>query len=182
MLTLLYDISKTITKGDNLEHVMKSIITLLCAHIDGVERILLSIFNRSSGQIVVERAWGITEDERIRGIYRIGEGITGQVIQTGKAVIVPSIANEPAFLDRIKSRSERDLVNLAFVCVPIFAGRDPIGTLGLDCPTISQSGLDHYSQVLEIIAGMIGQSVLLHQSRMEENSLFIRKTNGCTEI
>lgn len=171
MLSLLHDISKTITKGDTLEKVMQSIITLLCTHIDGVERILLSIFNKSSGQLVVEQAWGITEDERIRGIYRIGEGITGQVIQTGKAIIVPSIAAEPAFLNRTRSRQATDLKTLAFICVPIFAGRDPIGTLSIDCPNAHQDDLDHYAQVLEIIAGMIGQSVLLHQSRLEENTL-----------
>ena len=35
---------------------------------------------------------------RIR--YRLGEGITGRVVQSGKPVVVPQASREPLFLDR----------------------------------------------------------------------------------
>ena len=34
----------------------------------------------------------------------MGEGITGYVVQTGDSLVVPNIAEEPAFLDRTGAR------------------------------------------------------------------------------
>jgi Nif-specific regulatory protein len=42
-----------------------------------------------------------------RGKYKLGEGITGRVIQTGKAVAIPKISEEPLFLDRTASRNSK---------------------------------------------------------------------------
>ena len=38
--------------------------------------------------------------------YRVGEGITGQVVQTGKPMVVPRVSREPAFLNRAAERPE----------------------------------------------------------------------------
>jgi len=41
------------------------------------------------------------------GRYRLGEGITGRVLETGQPVIVPRIVDEPEFRDRIHDRFNR---------------------------------------------------------------------------
>ena len=32
--------------------------------------------------------------------YRMGEGITGRVVQSGRPMVVPKVSREPLFLDR----------------------------------------------------------------------------------
>ena len=38
--------------------------------------------------------------------YRVGEGITGQVVATGKPIVVPRVSREPKFLSRAADRPE----------------------------------------------------------------------------
>ena len=47
-------------------------------------------------------AGAVTPGKRVR--YRLGEGITGQVVQSGKPIVVPRVSREPAFLNRAAER------------------------------------------------------------------------------
>ena len=52
--------------------------------------------------------------------YRVGEGITGKVVESGKPIVVPRVSREPAFLNRA-ARAARSCrkQELSFICVPI---------------------------------------------------------------
>ena len=64
----------------------------------------LAILNRNRGEIAIEEAYGLRPEERAKGKYRMGEGITGKVIDTGRPAITPRIPEEPLFLDKTGSR------------------------------------------------------------------------------
>src|SRR5689334_3437003 len=60
------------------------------------------------GDVALEAATGIRRPAaRVR--YRLGEGITGRVVQSGKPIVVPQVTKEPLFLDRsgVLSESKR---------------------------------------------------------------------------
>ena len=40
--------------------------------------------------------------------YRLGEGITGKVVETGKPIVVPQVSREPMFLNRVGQRKDLD--------------------------------------------------------------------------
>ncbi len=147
---------------------------------------MITILNRDTGEIVINESFGLTEKEKERGRYQIGEGVIGHVVKTGKAVIVPSIIDEPLFLDRTRSRSKAKKENLCFICIPIKAGTEIIGTLSADRqlePALVEESakktkagekridmLQYYVDQLSIIASMISQAVRLKQLAHEENT------------
>jgi len=102
-----------------------------------------------------------------RGRYRIGEGIVGKVVKTGRSVIVPNINDEPLFLNRTRSRKSETKEGLCFICIPIRAGSEIIGTISadrrLDGPEEVSDALQHHVDQLSIIAAMISQAVRLKQ-------------------
>ena len=53
--------------------------------------------------------------ERVR--YKLGEGITGEVIATGSAITIPKISEEPRFLNRTSSRKRQQENDISFICV-----------------------------------------------------------------
>jgi hypothetical protein len=55
--------------------------------------------------------------------YRVGEGITGQVVESGKPIVVPRVSREPALLNRAARRGEASRQELSFICVPIVLHR-----------------------------------------------------------
>ncbi|MEI6640171.1 MAG: GAF domain-containing protein [Chlorobium sp.] len=181
-ITLLAEVSRTITNEDDINKVLRLVLFIMSEHMEML-RGMITILNRDTGEIVINESFGLTEKERGRGRYQIGEGIIGQVVKTGKAVIVPSINDEPLFLDRTKSRVKEEKEGLCFICIPIKAGTEIIGTLsadrqleGVSEPTTkakeSAGGgdmLQYYVDQLSIIASMISQAVRTKQLAHEES-------------
>src|SRR5580692_5727390 len=60
----------------------------------------LVLLDESTGRLRTEAAVGLTPEEIERGKYALGEGITGNVVATGRSRIVPDVRNEPDFLNR----------------------------------------------------------------------------------
>ena len=131
VLPLFYQLARTIALGDELQGVMDAAVKVIVENLAGAERVVLSVLNRRTGAAFIENAWGLTDEERSKGVYRMGEGITGYVVQTGDSLVVPNIAEEPAFLDRTGARRDVDTSRLAFICVPVKLGREVLGTLSV---------------------------------------------------
>ena len=150
-------------------------------HMDMI-RGVITILNRDTSEIVINQSFGLTEEEQARGRYMPGEGIIGQVVKTGRNKVVPKIDEEPLFLDRTGSRNRIKTEHLCFVCVPIKAGNEVIGTLSADRSVFTgenhtgkalqnrqeEEHIEELVNVLSIIASMISQAVRIKQLAEEE--------------
>lgn len=135
----------------------------------GMNRVILTILNRSTNRIFIEVAHGLSDYEKAKGKYQVGEGIIGRVVETGKSVIIPKIHDDPRYLNKtgIKTRTD-DNQDISFVCVPIKVEETIIGTLSISRVFYENLSLDHDIRLLTIIGTMIAQSVRARQERMEE--------------
>ncbi|MEG2076645.1 MAG: GAF domain-containing protein, partial [Victivallaceae bacterium] len=61
---------------------------------------------------------GLSENEKKRGRYKLGEGITGLVAESGIPQVVPDVSNDSRFRNITGSRTGEK--NIAFLCVPIY--------------------------------------------------------------
>jgi Nif-specific regulatory protein len=134
----------------------------------GVERPTIAIHDGRTGDIAIEAATGLDDSEAQRGRYREGEGITGRVFRTRKTAIVPSIAAEPAFLDRTRSRAAIDTRRLGFVCVPILSRTEVYGTLSVDVPDGAVEDFDELARFLGVVAVLLSGPVRLYRDHREE--------------
>ena len=133
----------------------------------GVRIGVLSLLNRETGEISIEAALGLSEPQRERGRYKIGEGIIGSVIETGQPVVVPNVADEPLFLNRTGAIDAAQAAEESFTCVPIKLGNQVVGALAtgrLTDPTASEDIV----RLLSIVASMIAQAVKLRQAAEEQ--------------
>src|SRR5207248_6580710 len=92
----------------------------------GMVRGTLTLLNRQTGEIFIDAAHGLSESQKERGRYRLGEGVTGKVIQTGRAMAVPRVSQEPLFLNRTGAREGLRKKDIAFICAPIKIGNEVI--------------------------------------------------------
>lgn len=166
-LTLLFEISKKLGESLDLESVLRPILQLMAEHMEMV-RGTLTVLNRKSAEIVIEEAYGLEPEEKAKGKYRLGEGITGKVIDTGKPAIIPRISEEPLFLDRTGSRKRQKKDDIAFICVPIKMGHEVIGALSVDRLFSKDVSLKEDLRLLTIIAATISQAARLRQLAQEE--------------
>ncbi len=169
-LSLLHEASTLLDEASDLSTSMKPILEALSRHMD-VECATLTVLNRRTSEILVHEAIGLSADQRERGRYRLGEGITGRVVQTGEPVVVPSIAAEPLFLGRARPLKDRPESELAFVCVPVRLGNETIGALSAERPYGLDNSFDEDIRILSILASLIAHVVRLGQFAEEEKAL-----------
>jgi Nif-specific regulatory protein len=169
-ISLLYDISQSIIAGQDIHSVFSLALKMLSEYMK-LDKGMLTIYNRKSGEIFIEVAFGLTPDEIERGVYKPGEGIIGSVIDTGNSIVIPRISEEPKFLDKTGSRKKQNKKEIAFICVPIKYRNEVIGALCGDRLGSHNTTLDEDVKLFSIISTMISQAVRLHQVEHEELEL-----------
>lgn len=100
--------------------------------------------------------------------YQPGEGIVGKILESGQAKVVPRLAEEPRFLDRLGVYDP----DRPFIGVPISFGSDPSAGVLAAQPSGSGILLQDQARLLEMIANLIGQTIRLSRSiEMERRHL-----------
>jgi Nif-specific regulatory protein len=166
-LSLLFTISQILDSSLDLHAVVEPVLEAITRSL-GMKFTTLTLLNRRTSEIAIEAACGLSVRQKLRGTYKLGEGITGRVIETGKASIISRVSEEPRFLDRTGARRTREGEDLSFLCVPIKLGQEVVGALSADHPVAEPAYLREEARILSIIAALIAQAVRLRQSAQEE--------------
>jgi Nif-specific regulatory protein len=163
-LTALYEIARVLAgAGDSLERIMTEVLDILARYAE-MKRGAIFILNPDQNELALDVAHGFTEEQRTKGRYRPGEGITGKVVATGRPVAVPRLSEEPLFLDRTGARKNLSLSDLSFLCVPVRARGKVIGALSADRVAVEKYvTLEGELRFLEAVADLIAQTVLARQ-------------------
>lgn len=105
----------------------------------------------------VQYSYGLTQQERRRGSFRLNEGITGRVLATGQLIIVQDIDQEPAFLCRTVRREDLPPGPVAFIAMPLRVGLSTVGVLACHRIRHRFRTLADDLSILGILATLIGQ-------------------------
>ncbi len=167
-ILLLYKISDILSAEDDIHKALYRVLRQMNETM-GMLRGMISIFNRRTNQIFVEEAYGLTDVEKERGKYSLGEGITGKVVESGEPAIVRAVGDDPDFLDKTQSRNAMEKKDISYICVPIRWYREVIGTISADRQFGAHLPLEEDVKLLTIIASMVSQKVSLHRAVHEEN-------------
>src|SRR5213083_1312509 len=62
----------------------------------------LILLDESTGRLRTEAALGLSHDDIERNRFALGEGVTGNVVATGRARIIADVRNDPNFLNRTR--------------------------------------------------------------------------------
>jgi len=173
-VTQLYEIAMALNATIDLRSSLYSVLDILSAYV-GSLRGAITILNPLRDEIRIEVAHGISRKAMERGKYKLGEGITGRVIQEGKAIVVPKISEEPLFLDRTATR-RKPTEEISFVCVPIKKGQQVVGALSVDLPYDVDSDLKAAKNLLTVVATMLAERVI-HLENLQREKEALREEN-----
>jgi Nif-specific regulatory protein len=158
-LATLLDISQAISGTLQLKSSLHRVLEILAKN-HGAVRSIVSLLH-GDGNLRVEASDGLGDASRVR--YRMGEGITGRVVESGKPIVVPRVSREPAFLHRAARRPELSNQELSFICVPILLNRRAVGALAIDLKFKADRDFDRTVKFLGIVASMIAQALKIHR-------------------
>jgi Nif-specific regulatory protein len=163
-LSTLLEVSQALSGTLNLKSAMQRVLGTLIRH-HSVVRGMVTLLR--DGELHVEAVEGF--DDRARSArIKVGEGITGQVVESGKPIVVPRVSREPGFMNMGLRRSDHLKQELSFICVPIIVNRTPVGTLGVDLRFKPERDYDNSVKFFGIVSSMIAQALNVQRMVEEE--------------
>ena len=175
----LYEITRALHATLDLRKALYQVLEILSERL-GMNRGSITLLTPETSEIHIVVAHGMPSGAS-RGRYKLGEGVTGRVVATGRPMAIPHLDEEPLFLDRTRARSQMDKSKISFVCVPIKEGRRVLGALSVDRVFEVVSPLEEDVRILTIISGLIAQKLSLlerinrEKEQLDRENLRLRK-------
>ncbi len=156
-LETLFRVSQGLSRPCPLSETLTQVLNILHDHGE-LLRGVVSLVDPDSGALLVRAVHGQApspDQEQVR--YLPGAGVLGMVLERGERVMLPRLADEPRFLDRLRLYDRE----LPLIGVPIRVGPGQFaGVLAAQPP-----GLDPWlpdrARFLEMVANLIARSVRL---------------------
>ena len=179
-LSVLSEIGKTLASGPELRGSLERILEKLEQH-RGTVRAAVFLLDESTIEIGVEAAVGIPADG-LRARYKVGEGVVGKVVQSGRPIVIPATGREPLVMNRAFQRRSGS-TEWSLVCVPILLERKPAGALAVDFPFDANRDYQADAQFLSVVASMIAQSLRANRTiEAERNRLLAENSHLRQEL
>src|SRR5882757_9232864 len=164
-------LSSTLELRDTFGKMMQIISDKL-----NMRRGTLVLLDESTGRLRTEAAVGLTTDEMERGKYALGEGITGNVVATGRPRIVADVRKEPDFLNRTgRFNPATDEGQTSFLCVPIKIEGRTTGALSVDKPFHSDEQLRNDYRFLDIVSAFLSQAIQINRMVMRQKEVLLEE-------
>ena len=176
-LEVLHDLAKILASTVDLREQLEKVLNELSTS-TGTNRGMISILDRDSGVAILDVAHGIDIDG-LEITYMPGEGITGQVAQTGKPMVITNLGKDKHFLDRTGARKYLNQSELSFLCVPIIYDDKVVGVLSADKVAREVDNQEYELQLLGEVAELIAKAV--HMRAIEEENRKLRNILGKTQ-
>src|SRR5580704_12988784 len=98
-LAILAEIGQILSSTLDLRDAFGKMMQIISDKLN-MRRGALILLDESTGRLRTEAAMGLSAEEMERGKYAVGEGITGNVVATGRGRIILDVRNDPDFLNR----------------------------------------------------------------------------------
>jgi Nif-specific regulatory protein len=174
-LSVLSEIGKTLASGPELRGSLERVLEKLEQH-RGTVRAAVFLLDDSTAEIGVEAAVGIPA-EGLRARYKVGEGVVGKVVQSGRPIVIPATAREPLVMNRAFQRRRSGSADWSLVCVPILLERKPAGALAVDFPFDANRDYQADAQFLSVVASMIAQSLRANRTIEAERTRLLAENS-----
>jgi Nif-specific regulatory protein len=174
-LTILTEIGQILSSTLELREAFAKMMQIISDKLN-MRRGALVLLDESTGRLRTEAAVGMSPEEMERGKYALGEGVTGNVVATGRARIIPDISKEPDYLNRT-GRIPADSVGepTSFLCIPIRIAGRTAGALSVDKLLADETQLRADHAFLDIVAAFLAQAIQINRMVMRQKEVLLEE-------
>jgi diguanylate cyclase (GGDEF)-like protein len=153
-LTLLLDLTRSVTSTLELDAVLDE-ISRRVGQAMGVDEFAILLFDNRGRRLKVVSTFGVPNNVDLTQLqFRLGEGLSGRVAQSGQSIVVNDTAAEPRYLYYKGLRPQDG----SFLSVPLIAKGSVIGVL--DFFRAQKNSFDEHSvALLTIVAGQAALAI-----------------------
>ena len=156
-LALLADVNAALVETHNIRAGLQRALQIL-AQQRRVLQASVVLKSPDSSRLQVAASEGLSPEGQ-RATWAVGEGVTGQVVEAGRPVVIPQVSQEPTFLHRTGRRKRNGRSDTSFMCVPIPDGQDSIGAFNVDLAFDKNRDYERDLRLFQVMATMFAQAI-----------------------
>jgi Nif-specific regulatory protein len=169
-LEALRHVGEVLSRDTAQENVLRNVLEVLEKTM-GFQRCTVMLLSPDGSELWVE-AVGVKSDLRRKEVkYRRGEGVTGQVLNSGKPTIISRISEASHFKGLVHRRGKGETHDCSFICVPVCAGDEVVGTLSADVPFCPMGQLQTHQEFLLVVAALVASHVSARRQGEKEQQV-----------
>ncbi|MBN1897638.1 MAG: sigma 54-interacting transcriptional regulator [Spirochaetes bacterium] len=162
---LLLNIAGVLEEEFELTRVFERIMKLISQAIN-LKRGMLVLLDEDN-RLKIFSGFKLSEEAIQRGVYEIGEGITGKVVKIGKSIAIKDVLKDKEFLNKMKIQRGKAEHN-SFFAVPIKYENKTVGVLGIEKEYVSEIDFNHTRELLTLISTLVSNKVHNYELNQEE--------------
>ncbi len=151
----IYRVSEVLSRSLDYRQTLRDVLDVLAGA--GLSRGMVSVVETDTGDLTVNAIHGHDAAAFTPVRYQAGEGVLGQVFDSGETIVIDNLGRDPRFLNRLGIYD----AGLPFIAAPISAAGRHLGVLAVQPDMPETSHLKEQARFVEMIANLIGQSVRL---------------------
>jgi len=160
-LSLLIDINQAINRNFNLHESFEAVLRILSESYN-IKSGAVFLLDQSTSLIKMTVSIGFNTDIAKKE-YKVGEGLTGRIFESGKPIVVPQVSKEPLFLNRMSTWDAQKDKELTFIGVPIALDFKTLGVLVVNLAFSPKRDYESSRKFLTLVA-----SALLHPIHLKK--------------
>lgn len=155
-LEALFQVGQVLSRSLRLEETLQGVLQVLHDKAGMLHGMVT--LRGHQGELAITAVYSGGKPLRDKVTYRVGEGIIGNVLEAGKTIVLPRIADDPRFLDRLGLYD----LNLPFIGIPIqINGDEVVGVLAAQPCTSDDQLLPDRTRFMEMVAQLVAQTIRL---------------------
>jgi Nif-specific regulatory protein len=163
-LRVVNETARILSKGYDLERSLEELLKVLYSFWD-IRYSYVALYKENLKALKIVKAFGLTEEEVERGIFKRGEGVVGKVFKDGVPVFLPDVKvnaylNKTGLRERLEGRE-------SFIAVPVRVGGEIIGVLAV-FKELEEESVERTVELLMVIGTMIGMLYKLNEKINQE--------------
>jgi len=175
-MAVLKEVSRALIHHQEVDAIVQEVLDILHREM-GLQRGTITL--RQGDELRIAASHGLSEEERARGRYFLGEGVTGKVAQTARSALIPDISADPNFLNRTQTRCGE--ANIAFLCAPVIHDDEVIGTMSIDRQVTPGADLARDLNLLEIVTNILADAIAGCRAKLAEREKLISENRRLQE-
>jgi Nif-specific regulatory protein len=169
-LSILIEINQMVSRTFDLEEALQASLHILQKSYN-IKSGAVFLADEHHNGLVMKASIGYKTD-RAKVAFRPGEGLTGQIAETGKSLVASQVSKEPLFLNRMSSWDPARDREQSFIGVPIVLDYKTLGVLTVTLAYSKTRDYDSSVKFLTLVASTLVQSIQLKQKiEMERQKL-----------
>lgn len=175
---ILLKVAKILEEHAELKEIFEKSMNVIKENFH-IKRGMLSLLDPDNN-LKIFAGYHLSPEAIQRSVYKIGEGITGKVVDSGKAIAIADISQEKEFLNRMKIRRGKTEKN-SFFAIPIKHENKTVGVLSLEKKYTDKKTFKDTEKLLSIIGTLISHRVHNYEIVRQEKENLMRQNQELKE-